>query len=289
MTWLGRLFSPVVWLLNRLGEAFIHLLGVVPTEARERLFTPEELEYIVDESSAGGLLEPAEQLFFQNILDLQERTVEQIMTPRTRLVGLPVTASREVVMRKICESRKSRYPIYEGTIDQIIGVLHIKDLARYMIHHPDQPWDLRELARETFFVPESLPLDRVLSRFRGEQSQMAIIIDEFGGVAGILTLEDLEEEVVGEIQDEFDREPHPIQELSSHRLRVRGDLLLSELKQLYGVELEHPEAHTVGGLVMTLLGRIPRSGDVARYHGVEITVESVERLAVNSVIIQLPG
>ncbi|HLF89650.1 MAG TPA: hemolysin family protein [Anaerolineales bacterium] len=288
MSIMGIVFLPFVSILNALGNMIVRALGIIPPGQGERLFTPEELEYIVEESSDGGMLEPAEQLFIENIFDLEERTVEQVMTPRTQIVGIPIHASFPDILRRICETRKSRYPIYEGNLDQITGVLHIKDLARYRNRAGEDELDLKQLARPILFVPASLHLAQMLIRFRKEAAQFAVVLDEYGGTAGIISLEDLVEEVVGEIQDEFDREIQPIEELSGGVLRVRGDVILDELDQLYDLELESGDAYTIGGLVMSLLGRIPMPKDKVIHQGIILEVESVERLAVQSVLMHRP-
>lgn len=281
-------FFPVVWFLNILGNGIVRLMGIPPVDTSDRLFTPEELEYIVEESSEGGMLDESEQLFIENIFDLAERTVEQVMTPRTQIIGISAKADIETIQRRICETRKSRYPVYEDDLDQIVGILHIKDFARFMAGRHAEPLDVREIARPVAFVPENLVLDRMLLRFQRESIQMAVVIDEYGGTAGVVSLEDLVEEVVGEIQDEFDREILPIEEIDDGVLRVRGDLILDELDQHYEIEFEGTEAYTVGGLVMELLGRMPQPKDTVTYNRVSFEVESTDRLAVQSVIITFP-
>jgi CBS domain containing-hemolysin-like protein len=288
MAAMERLFLPIVAVLNGLGNLIIRLIGIPQADTEDRLFTPEELEFIVEESSEGGLLDPSEQLFIENIFDLQERTVEQVMTPRTQVVGISADASEKTIMQVICETRKSRYPIYDPDLDHIIGLLHIKDFARHQISSSEKPVDLRSIMRPVSFIPETLQLGQLLIQFRIEQIQFGVAVDEFGGTAGIVTIEDLVEEVVGEIQDEFDREILPIEVLETGMLRVRGDLLLDELNQHYDVDLEMEDAFTVGGLVMTLLGRIPTVGDRVVHERLVFQVEAIERLAVQSVLIELP-
>ncbi|MFQ5613579.1 MAG: hemolysin family protein [Anaerolineae bacterium] len=287
MALLERLMLPVVAVFNGIGGSITRLLGIPPAGRQARLVSPEELELIVEESFEGGLIEAAEQRFIENIFDLHERTAGQVMTPRTRIVGLPATATESEVLRRIYEAHYSRYPIYEENLDAIIGVLHLKDLARHRVH-PDGPFDLRQLARPPIFVPESLSLEQMLIQFQRERIQLAVIIDEFGGTAGLVTLEDLIEEVVGEIQDEFDQELPLIEEIKPGQLRVRGDLILDELNQLYDLDLDHPEADTVGGLLMASLGRIPRPGDVTHEAGVTFQVEAIEGLAVQTALVELP-
>jgi len=279
------LFFRFVWSVNLLGDLLVRLLGVPPAADNDRLFTPEELEFIVEESQEGGMIDSSEQLFIENIFDLSERTVEQIMTPRTQLLSIPIQADENTIQRLICETRKSRYPVYSEDADHILGILHIKDFARFL-QKGEGRFDLRAIIRPAAFVPENLILDRLLLRLQKENVQLAIVIDEFGGTAGVVSMEDLVEEVVGEIQDEFDREILPIEEIDHGLLRVRGDLLLDELEQHYEMDFEDTEAHTVGGFLMEQLGRIPQAMDKLEVGGVQYEVESTERLAVQSVLIR---
>lgn len=289
MTLMQRIFSPVISLLNGLGNAVTRLLGVHPAERFSRLFSPDELEIIVEESYAGGLIEPSQQLFIENIFDLKERSVGQVMTPRTRVVGISVDQSEEEVLQIVCETLHSRYPIYDGSLEQIIGMLHIKDLARYRVDSEDD-FDLRRFAqrRPVPFVPDTVPLDRMLARFRRERISLAVVVDEFGGTAGIVTLEDLVEEVVGEIQDEFDTEDIPFERIDERRMRVQGALLLDELNQHFDLKLQDEEVDTVGGLIMSRLGQIPVPGDQITVDGILFVVESLEGRAVQNVCITLP-
>lgn len=288
MSILEKLFYPFVTVLNALGNGIVRALGVTPPQDNERLFTQEELEYIVEESSEGGLLEPGEQLFIENIFDLEKRTVEQVMTPRTQIIGIPLHATQTEILQRICETRRTRYPLYEDNLDQITGVLHIKDLARHLAHPQQGELNLKQFARPVMYVPASLHLAQVLTRFRKENTQFGVAIDEFGGTAGIISLEDLVEEVVGEIQDEFDREIALIEEVSARVLRVRGDVILDELNQLYDLDLNSQDAYTIGGFVMALLGRIPLPKDKVTHRGIVYEVETVERLAVQSILIRFP-
>jgi CBS domain containing-hemolysin-like protein len=287
MIWMERIFRPLVVFLTKLGDAIVRLMGIPPLDATDRLYSPDELEFLVDESRVGGLIASSEQLFIENIFDLHERTVGKIMTPRTRVVGINVNAGQEIVWKRLCETRQTRYPIFQGNLDQIVGILHIKDLARFRLHK-EGSFDLHDLVRPAVFIPESLTLEKTLFQFRNEQIQVAVVVDEYGGTAGLITLEDLVEEVVGEIQDEFDQEIQPIEVLDSHLLRVRGDLILDELIQLYNLNLDILEVDTVGGLVMTSLGRIPTPKDIVVYAGVTFEVETVKGLAVQTVLVHLP-
>jgi CBS domain containing-hemolysin-like protein len=287
MTLMSYLFLPVVYVLNSSAMAILRLIGIPTVSSGSRVMSLDELELIVEESFEGGLIEAGEQLFIENILDLSERTVGQVMTPRNRITGISINSSETDLINLICEKRYTRYPVYEGNLDQIIGVLHIKNLARQQVHE-GQPFDFHDQISPTLFVPETVSLEEMLIRFRQEGLKMAIIMDEYGGTAGLVTLEDLVEEVVGEIFDEFDQEIIPIQTINPHKLRVRGDLLLDELEQHYHLNLEHPDADTVAGLMMARLGRMLQAGDTAQYQGVHFEVETVLGLAVQTVLVDLP-
>jgi CBS domain containing-hemolysin-like protein len=281
------LFRPLTVLLNWIGDLLLRLVGIPPADARARLVSSAELEYIVEESTVGGLLEPTEQLYLENVLDFGERTLGQVMTPRTRMQIVPVEATLDEVLETICEHGYSRYPVYEGNRDHIIGVLYVKDLAR-LASQGAQSIDLRTLVRPPYFVPETVLLEQMLQRFRSEHIQIAIVVDEFGGTAGLVTLEDLVEELIGEIQDEFDEEIPPLEEIAPYMLRARGDLLIDELNQHYELALYHEEADTVGGLVMAQLGHIPAVGERVVVGEVEFEVEAVEGLAVSTLLVRLP-
>lgn len=286
MTLMSHLFLPVVFVLNAAGMAILRLVGIPTVSPGSRVMSPDELELIVEESFEGGLIDAGEQLFIENILDLSERTIGQVMTPRNRITGISIHSNEADLLSLICEKGYTRYPAYDGDLDQIVGVLHTKNLARQQVN-ADQPFDLPALLSPTLFLPETVSLEEMIIRFRREGLLMAIVLDEYGGTAGLVTLEDLVEEVVGEIMDEFDQEIIPIQILSPYRLRIRGDLLLDELNQHYDLKLEHPAADTVAGLLMAELGRMLQSGDSAQYQGVRFEVETVQGLAVQTVIVDL--
>ncbi len=288
MALIGKVLAPAVIFLNFLGDSITRMLGVPPSHGHERLFSSAELAFVVEESFEGGKLDESEQLYLENIFDFQARTVDQVMTPRTRLIGIPITATETEVLQAICAARKTRYPVYDRDMDHIVGLLHVKTLARQQVNRPDQ-FELAKLMRPALYVPESVTLNEMRQTFRTKQVSLAIVMDEYGGTAGLVTVEDLVEEVVGEILDEFDQELPPIQVMENGQLLVRGDLILDELDQHYDLELDREEVDTVGGLIMTLLGRVPEVGDVVTQDGVELTVQSVDGMAVQTALIQLPS
>lgn len=287
MTVLGKLFAPLVLILNSMGNQITKLFGIPSNRVDSRLFTSDELDYVFEESSMGGLIDPGERIFFENILDLQERHLEQVMTPRTRIFGIPVDSIYKDVIENICETNKTRYPVYDVTLDHIVGVLHIKDIARLSETKTRKDFSLSKMAMPAEFFPESLSIQETLNKFRRDGLQFGIVIDEFGGTAGIVSLEDLLEEVVGEIHDEFDENIQSIEVIKDGLLRVRGDLLLDEIEQLYGVNINHPEVNTINGLAMTILGRIPRMRDKFIYANVFMEVESVENRVVKYAVLHI--
>ena len=282
-----RIFRPFTSILNALGAAILQLSGLTASGTEGKLISSQELAYIVGESSEGGLLAPDELLYLENVFDFHERTVGQIMTPRTRMVALSVDEDYASTLATATEQPHSRYPVYEEDRDHIVGILHLKDLARFVVSNQSQ-FDLRPMLRPAVFVPVSLSLEATLAQFRSEHIQVAVVVDEYGGTAGIATLEDLAEELIGEIQDEHDEEIPPIRELANGKLHVRGDLLLDELTQHYGVEFDTIEAETVGGLIMESLGRVAEPGEHVAVSGLEFEVETVDGLTIDTAIVTLP-
>jgi CBS domain containing-hemolysin-like protein len=282
-----RIFRPLTLVLNAIGNTLLRWIGLPISAAETRLISTTELTYIFEESSEGGLLEPSEQIYLENVIDFNQRAVGQIMTPRNRMAALDVHADLATTIALICEERHSRYPVFNEDRDDILGILHVKELARYL-RTPAETFDLQRIIRPAVFVPESLSLDEMLGQFRTNHFQVAIVVDEYGGTAGLVTLEDLAEEIIGEIQDEFDEEMPPFTELDATTLRVRGDLLLDELRQHFDLNFEEEEAETVGGLIMSALGQVAESGQEVEVEGVRFAVEAVEGLAVQTALVYLP-
>ncbi|MCB2179888.1 hemolysin family protein [bacterium] len=284
-----KLFTPIVFVLNHISAFVIKIFGLSPEDDRGHIFTPEDLEFIVGESQEFGLIEKSDQVFIENILDLEERTAGHIMTPRNRIQAISIDMSPDVIIATICNTNKTRYPVYEEGLDRILGVLHIKDIARWQVNNPDQQPEIRQLLRPVIFIPETLSLSELLLKFRDEGLQIAIALDEFGGTSGIITLEDLVEEVVGEILDEFDQETAPFVKIGENTIRVRGDILLDELEQHFNIKFEEDiDANSIGGYLMSHLGHIPSPQDTVRIDGVRFTVEEIDGFAVKSVLIELP-
>jgi CBS domain containing-hemolysin-like protein len=275
------ILHPLVVALNAIGTAVMALAGINrQAPSPEQYHSPEELQLVVEESQRAGVLSEESRDLLSGIFEFGEKTASAVMVPRVRITGLPVgmPASRvEEVLRRV---PKARYPVYEGDLDHIIGVIHVKDLLRLMVAGaPVTSADARAMPA----IPETLLLDEVLAAMRRERTHMALVVDEHGGVAGIVTLEDLVEEVVGEIQDSDD--VAPIVHLEDGRRRVLGTVRLDELGDELGMMLEHPDVDSVSGLVLAMVGRAVRVGDVVHYAGLRFEVTTVVGLGVGECVV----
>jgi CBS domain containing-hemolysin-like protein len=286
----GSVLSYPVRVLNGIGNLLLRLLRIPPAHAEGRLVAAEELEMIVAESVEGGLIQDDEEEFIRNIFDFSERTVGQVMTPRRRMQALDVRWPQDELIRIVTQSHHSRFPIYEGDLDHIVGILHLKDLLRLTLR-PNGPFDLRLILRTAPSVPEDFRVDRLLAAFKKQKLHMAVVRDEFGGLAGVVTLEDLVEEVVGEVRDEFDQEREPRVELGPGVLEVSGEYPLDDLAEevFLGEADELPDVETVGGLIVAQLGRPPLNGDVVTLRDVCFTVLDIDRLAVLRARVEFPA
>ena len=283
-----RIAYPLIWIMNTLGNLLSKLFGLTEQNDEERLHTSEEIEYLTEESFESGLLDKQEMLLIENILDLEDRDVSHAMTPRNKMNSISFEMSFSEVYDFIKNSNNTRFPVYIQNIDNIFGILHLKDFTRFIIDNDDKDnFDIKKIVQPVIFVPETLSLSDMLTRFRNENFYIAVVFNEYGGTAGLISLEDLIEEVVGEIQDEFDKEIAPIEEISQTKLRVRGDVILEELEQLYNLKFEHDAINTIGGFVMARLGRMPKENDIIIYKNIVIRVEKLIGFAVNSVLIEI--
>lgn len=278
--------------LNGIGRGLLRIFKIVPAEGQARLHSAEELELIVSESAEEGLLLEEEEELIRNIFDFSERQVGQVMTPRTKVQAIPHDMPNDELLKFVTESRFSRFPVYENDLDHVLGILHLKDLIRQQLRKREDI-DIRLLLRPAPIVPEDFSVEHLLAAFKRQHIHIAIVLDEFGGLAGIVTLEDLVEEIVGEVRDEFDFEKEPILELGPGSLEVAGTFLVDDLIEYVhlGEEEELPDVETIGGLIHTWLGRPPQPGDVVplpQDNTVTFTVLDVDGLAVSRAKVDFP-
>jgi putative hemolysin len=265
--WLfARLFRPIILLMNSIGNAVVRMLGLRMDGEHTSVHSPEELEMLILQSRKAGLLEQQETEFLRHVFTFEDKLARQIMTPRTEMVGLPVESSFADVRKLILAERYTRYPVYEKSIDFIVGTVHLKDLvAAFSSQADEQSFTLRTLLRPVLAIPETTSIGPLLTRMQREGKHLAVIIDEYGETAGIVTLEDILEELVGEVQDEFDliREgSHPsIETLPDGSSSVDGLLSLADFTEHFGVKVTSEEVETLGGYIQEQGDRIPRVGD----------------------------
>ncbi len=280
------LFSWAITILNNIGLWVLKVIGMPPPSGDERLHTTAELELIISDSAGEGLIEAEEESLIRNIFDFADLTVGQIMMPRPKIEAVPVDISKEDLLEKMFTSIHSRFPVYENDLDHMLGLVHLKDMVHH--HLNDAPYDLKELLRDVPFVPEGLPADDLLPILKREQVHLAIVIDEYGGTAGIVTLEDILEEVVGEVRDEFDvDESDHITVVKKGHLEVLGETRFDELAPY--LELADDEriqaVDTVGGLMVANMPLPPQEGGEVTVEDVTFRLDSVDGLTVEKVTI----
>ena len=252
-------FTPVAWLTNAPINLVLRLAG--SGDAVLEVDPTEELVGLLEVTEAGEEPAMAEQRrMMRGVIDMTQQTVRELMTPRTDLVGVTVDASMGDVMRVISESGYSRIPLYSDSLDTIVGVVYAKDLLAYLRTGDVTP-KLQDICRPAYFVPETKRADELLADLRRDQVHLAIAVDEYGGTAGVVTVEDLLEEIVGEIVDEYDVEEAEVERLAENEAIVDARMTIDELNQLFGTSIESDDFDTVGGLIFTLLGRLASPGD----------------------------
>jgi putative hemolysin len=283
---LGRIFAPVVWVLNGITTRITGMLGVTDIE-RDRL-SSQELMILVERGGQQGVIEAEEEQMIGAVLELGESRVHEVMVPRIDIVALPVVAGLDEIVDTIVREGHSRIPVYEDSVDNVVGILYAKDLLPYL-KGADSPPPIRKLLRLPLFVPESMLVDDLLHSLQRRKVHIAIVLDEYGGTAGLVTIEDLLEEIVGEIQDEYDTEEPMIVKLSEREARVDGRASVDELVEAFGVNLDgkdRDEYDTIGGLVYHRVGGVPKVGDEVRVADVlTLTVESTDGRRVGKVLV----
>ncbi len=268
--------SPFTWLLNASAEFVLRLFGQKAVDAEENVHSADELRILVEQSQEVGALERQDAALIEGVFEFSEKNAREVMTPRTAIDGLAVDATLDEAVALLVETQRSRYPVYEDSIDNIIGLLLAKDLIP-LLHARTEPFDLRQLMRPVHVVPSSREVEEVLADFKRLKEHMAVVLDEYGGTAGIVTMEDLLEEIVGEILDEYDEpEELPSPDPGADVL-IPGATNIGELNERFGLEVPDDEYSTIGGYLFGALGRLPVAGDrVTASHAV-FTVRSMMR------------
>jgi CBS domain containing-hemolysin-like protein len=275
---------PIIWTLNRTTNAVLRLIGIKPASGNEMAHSQEELRLILAHSEKAGILSEENREIIEGVFQFSKRTARQIMVPRTDVSVLSTLKSIEENLEIIRTTRHTRYPLCDGTLDQTIGLIHVKDLFLAQLRGPGRT--MMELKRDVLFVPENSTVEALLSQFIEHKTHMAIVLDEYGGASGIVSLENITEELFGQIQDEFDRERPEIEPLGNGRYRVRGDYLIEDLADRLKVDVGEPAEETIGGYVAARLGREVVPGDRTQLGELAIEVLDAERFRVRWVIVQ---
>jgi putative hemolysin len=281
---LGRMLGPVVWLLTAVTGGVTRVLGVRDVSSDEAI-TSEELLILVERGSEQGTIEAEEEQMIGGVLELGEQRAREVMVARVDMVTLEADASLDEIVKVIVAEGHSRIPVYENNIDNIIGMLYAKDLLPYLVGKDRTP-PIRTLLRTPLFVPESMLVDDLLRSLQRRRVHIAIVLDEHGGTAGLVTIEDLLEEIVGEIQDEYDEEDPMIVPLGDHEARIAGRADVDDMLEHFDTELDgddQEEFETVGGLVYHHIGGVPAVGDTVVVDGLRLTVEATDGRRVRTV------
>ena len=285
VVWLSIVLTPVRVLLGGLTALTLRVVGSERPAGSPEV-TEEELRTLVDVGASEGVVERAEREMIHKVFELEDTIVRHVMVPRPDMFCLDVNAPPESILPQLREHLHSRVPVFEDSVDQIVGVLYTKELLPYVRGLPAD-FDLRAHLHPPYFVPESKRADALLREFQAKKLHLAIVVDEYGGTAGLVTLEDLLEELVGEIRDEFDEEERLIQKIDARTFQVSGRLSIDELNTATGLQVPRDAFDTVGGWVLDLFGRVPHKGEKHEGSGLVVTVEKVERTRVVEILLTL--
>jgi CBS domain containing-hemolysin-like protein len=272
-----KVFKAPIWVLNEAGNFIVRLFGLTATGEQHGVYTAEELRHVIDVSRKGGQLRPHQGALLSRSIEFSGMTVREAMIPRTEVVAIHESATLDEVARKIRESGYSRLPVYRDSLDDIIGVVHGKEMLEFW--GKPEAFSMQKLMRPAFFVPDTVSLEAVLRRMQDGRFHFAIVTDEHGGLEGVITLEDLLEEIVGEIEDEFDEEQHRlVTKQTDGSYLLAGSLPLRSANRRLGLKLPEDESyHTLAGFLMAQTGSVMQQGDKVNYDGVEFIVERADR------------
>ncbi|HYX76029.1 MAG TPA: hemolysin family protein, partial [Gaiellaceae bacterium] len=280
-------FKPLIWVLQKSSEVILRALGLQPPGGEMEVYSEAELKMLLSRSREEGQIEPQEQEMLYKVFDFADKEVSAVMVPRPEVVALSVEMPPEEALAAVIESPYTRYPVYRGSIDDVVGILHVRDLFSALNDRGLQAVKLDQVLRPAHIVPETKDLAALLAEFRRTNQHMAIVVDEYGELEGIVTLEDLLEEIVGEIEDEFDLPDESVERLPDGRMRIDGTFPIDDFNEQFGRELPIEDYHTVGGFVFGLLGRAPERGDEVEYDGTRFKVLEVEGSRIERLEVEL--
>ena len=294
LDWLGRVAYPIVWVLQKSADAVTRLFGIEPAPAGVLTHTAEDIRMIVAHAEESGELEVEEREMLYKVFDFADKEVTDVMVPRPEVVALSIDLPAEECLAAAMEAPYTRYPVYRDSLDTVIGILHIRDLMRAgNAQGGYDKVDVEAMLRPAHVVPETKDLAALLHDFRRTKEHLAVVVDEYGTTEGIVTLEDLLEEIVGEIEDEFDLPDESVEKLPDGRIRISGTFSVDDFNEEFDRSLPVEDYHTMAGFVFGLLGRAPEPGDEVAHDGTRFTVVDVEgtrieRLEVEFAVVEAP-
>jgi putative hemolysin len=276
-------FRPLIALLYWLTAVVLRFIHIEWKGEQHLVYSEDELKMMITASQQRGILDENEEAMINRVFGFGEVVTEQVMVPRTEIEAIPVRASLEEVMKFVADSGHSRYPVYGENLDDIRGVFHAKDLYRLLSRNEQHRFSLRRMVRTPLMVAESTNLDDLLTRMKRERTQIAIVVDEYGGTAGMVTLEDVLERIIGDVQDEFETEGDDIEMLDERSARISGLLSLEDVNERFGVNFEDPFYNTIGGFLFGQLGRRPEIGDTVTVNDINLTIVELDGLRIDRI------
>ncbi len=279
------LFKPFVWVLNGIGNFVLSLFGLPPARGHQMVHSVEELKMVIDASHQGGTLDTLEKDLITKVFKFGDLVARQVMVPRTEISCIPVNANLDEVVDIASRTGHTRFPIYQKDIDDIVGILHMKDVV--ILLQSGQPFLINKIMKETHFIPEQMPIVKLLTFMKQKHTQMVIVVDEFGGTSGLVTLEDVIEEIIGDFYDEHHPADRDILQIRPDEIVVRARVRLDEINERFHLKLESEGVDTIGGFVLHKLGAIPHVGDVMEVPGATIKVEEMSRQRIKTLRIYL--
>jgi CBS domain containing-hemolysin-like protein len=279
------LFRPLIWFLQRSTEIVLRWLGLRPPSAEDDVLSEAELRMVVSQSTRHGEIEEQEQEMLYKVFDFADKEASDVMVPRPEVVALSVDLPPEQCLEAVMDSPFTRYPVYRETLDNVVGILHVRDLFSALRDRGMDEVRVEELVRPAHIVPETKDLAALLTEFRRTNQHMAIVVDEYGEMEGIVTLEDLLEEIVGEIEDEFDLPDESVEQVDDDTIRIDGTFPIDDFNERFHTQLPVEDYHTVAGFVFGLLGRAPEVGDDVSHDGLRFDVLEVEGSRINKLAV----
>jgi CBS domain containing-hemolysin-like protein len=280
------LATPFTIVLGKSAQVVLRLLGQKPVGEDEAVHSPEELRLLVEQSQEVGVLEQHDADLLEGVFEFSEKNAREVMTPRTEIVALDIESTLDEAIAIVDESGLSRFPVYEETIDHVVGLILAKDLLRVIVH-PAPTFSLREIMRPVHVVPGTREVEEVLADFKRLKEHMAIVLDEYGGTAGLVTMEDLLEEIVGEILDEYDEPEEPQGRPAAGEVLVPGSMNIDELNERYALDVKSDDYTTIGGFVFGMLGRLPVVGDRVTAGGAVFIVRNMDGRRIDTLAVDL--